>query len=187
MQSGGHALHLRWTDNSRVMVRAILICVVLMASAVFQAQRLQGFDWGTAWRDLASLSAGQIGLALVAVATAFVAVAGQERAVLAHLALSVARLSLAAVPEFGEAGLLAYVLRRAVRGRRELDQFKSAFAPKWEVRYAAAPGWTALVAGGLEVAFAILRPARLGVGPVRWVVHRGGGPAKEVRPAERAA
>jgi phosphatidylglycerol lysyltransferase len=73
------------------MVRAVAICALLTASAVFVMHRLQGFVWATAWRDLAALSAGQIGLALLAVVMAFVAVAGQERAVLAHLALPVAR------------------------------------------------------------------------------------------------
>lgn len=103
-------------------------------------------------------------------------------------AKGVARLSLAAVPEFGQKGVLARVLRRLAGGRAGLDQFKSAFAPKWEVRYAAAPGWLALTAGGLEVAFAILRPGKLdGGGRARWVVHKGGRPAKEARPAKRAA
>jgi phosphatidylglycerol lysyltransferase len=103
-------------------------------------------------------------------------------------AKGVARLSLAAVPEFGQRGPLAQLLRRAARGRMGLDQFKSAFAPKWEVRYVAAPGWLALVVGGLEVAFAILRPGRLGGGgAARWVVHQGGRRAGELRPAKRAA
>jgi phosphatidylglycerol lysyltransferase len=103
-------------------------------------------------------------------------------------AQGVARLSLAAVPEFGQKGVLAPLLRRLARGRSGLDQFKSAFAPKWETRYAAAPGWMALALGGVEVAFAILRPGKLGgAGRARWVVHQGGKAAKVARPAKRAA
>ena len=89
-KSGGYALHSGLTQNYRVMLRAALICLVPTASAAFVAHRLQGFDWAAAFRDLAELSAGQIAAALLAVAAAFVAVAGQERAVLAHLALPVA-------------------------------------------------------------------------------------------------
>ncbi len=75
----------------RLMLRAGLIGLVLVASGLFIAHRLQGFAWAQAGQDLRALSAGQIGLALLAVATAFVAVAGQERAALACLALPVAR------------------------------------------------------------------------------------------------
>jgi phosphatidylglycerol lysyltransferase len=103
-------------------------------------------------------------------------------------AQGVARLSLAAVPEFGQRGVVAHVLRCVAGGRAGLDQFKSAFAPKWEMRYAAAPGWMALALGGVEVALAILRPGKLGgAGRARWVVHQGGKAAKVARPAKRAA
>ena len=69
-ESGGWALQVRWTENSRVMLRAVMICGVLTASAVFVAQRLQGFGWDAAWSGLLGLPAGQVGLTLMAVAVA---------------------------------------------------------------------------------------------------------------------
>ena len=83
------------------------------------------------------------------------------------------------MPDFGQTGALARILRRLTRGMAGLSQFKSAFAPTWEVRYAAAPGRLALLAGGLEVAAAILWPGKLGAGRARLVVLQGGGAAKD--------
>ena len=102
----------------------------------------------------------------------------------------IGRLSLAAVPEpaFGLTGPLAALVRRATHGSIGLAQFKSAFAPKWEPRYAAAPSRMALLLAGLEVTRAIMRPGRLHPRRARLVVHQGGGGAKGGDlPAERAA
>lgn len=102
----------------------------------------------------------------------------------------IGRLSLAAVPEpaFGLTGPLAALVRRATQGSIGLAQFKSAFAPKWEPRYAAAPSRMALLLAGLEVTRAIMRPGRLHPRRARLVVHQGGGGAKaDDLPAERAA
>ena len=102
----------------------------------------------------------------------------------------IGRLSLAAVPEpaFGLTGPLAALVRRATQGSIGLAQFKSAFAPKWEPRYAAAPSRMALLLAGLEVTRAILRPGRLHPRRARLVVHQGGRGAKaDDLPAERAA
>ncbi len=69
----------------------------------------------------------------------------------------VARLSLAAVPEavFTGRGMMGRAIRRRFAG---LWQFKSAFAPRWEPRYMAAPTVGALLVGAAETALAIHRP-----------------------------
>jgi phosphatidylglycerol lysyltransferase len=86
----------------------------------------------------------------------------------------VARLSLAAVPEAAFAdgtGPAAWLLRRGRPGRgrpgrnlaaaQGLWQFKAAFAPRWERRYVAAPGWAALALAALDLHRAIRRPLPL--------------------------
>ncbi|MCX7889868.1 MAG: phosphatidylglycerol lysyltransferase domain-containing protein [Rhodobacteraceae bacterium] len=76
-----------------------------------------------------------------------------------------ARLSLAAVPCAPEAlrhplpRLLAR-LALAVTGPG-LGRLKAGFAPRWETRYAAAPGRAALLGGGAAILAAILRPPPL--------------------------
>ena len=60
---------------------------MLVASGWFVLDRLPGFDGAAVVAGLRGLAPGQVLLALVAVATAFAAVAGQERAVVAHLGL----------------------------------------------------------------------------------------------------
>ena len=83
-------------------------------------------------------------------------------ALAAARAAGVARLSLAAVPISavpGEAGLIARLERRLCpRAGDGLWQFKAGFAPDWQRRYIAAPGWLSLAVGGAEIARAVLRP-----------------------------
>ncbi|MBP1805592.1 DUF2156 domain-containing protein [Rubellimicrobium aerolatum] len=81
-------------------------------------------------------------------------------AIAAAAAEEVPRLSLAAVPEegFGLRGPLAPWARRLSASGEGLRQFKSAFRPRWERRYIAAPGSLALVLGAAEIALAIHRP-----------------------------
>jgi phosphatidylglycerol lysyltransferase len=69
------------------VLRLLLLAAVLAGSGWYLAERLQGFDVGAVLAALTALTPGRIGLALGAVALAFVAVAGQERAIAAHLAL----------------------------------------------------------------------------------------------------
>jgi len=78
----------------------------------------------------------------------------------------VPRLSLAAVPEssFGLSGLPARWARRLTRASCGLDQFKQAFAPRWERRYIAAPGRVRLALGAVELALAIRPRPRPGAG-----------------------
>lgn len=75
------------------------------------------------------------------------------------------RLTLAAVPcEPAGAGPLARWLRHrfdAAAGGAGLRQFKSAFGPRWEPLYAAAPSLPALVLAGNDIARAITRPGAL--------------------------
>jgi phosphatidylglycerol lysyltransferase len=99
----------------------------------------------------------------------------------------VVRLSLAAVPEpgFGLPGPLGHLIARVMDRRLGLGQFKAAFAPKWQVRYAPAPGPLALAVGGVEVALAVLWPGKLDRRP-RLVLLRGGKAAKAA-PVDRAA
>jgi len=103
----------------------------------------------------------------------------------------VSRLSLAAVPEpgFGLRGPLGRGLARIMDRRTGLGQFKAAFAPDWQDRYAAAPSRLALVLGGVEVALAILRPGTLDRTRPRLVLLRGGGvaAARKAATADRAA
>ena len=88
----------------------------------------------------------------------------------------VTRLSLAAVPEpgFGLPGPLGRGLARLMARRTGLGQFKAAFAPQWQDCYAAAPSRLGLVLGGVEVALAVLRPAKLDRTRPRLVLLRGG-------------
>ncbi len=69
----------------------------------------------------------------------------------------VERLSLAAVPEkgFGLPGVAGRWACRLTRSSQGLHQFKSAFCPRWERRYLAAPHVLALVLGAGEAAQAI--------------------------------
>ncbi len=91
----------------------------------------------------------------------------------------VARLSLAAVPEAAFAdgtGPAAWATRwqglgrhrraqhrrgRALASAQGLWQFKAAFAPRWERRYLAAPGWPSLALAALDLHRAIHRPLPL--------------------------
>ncbi|WP_264493902.1 phosphatidylglycerol lysyltransferase domain-containing protein [Rhodobacter sp. KR11] len=91
-----------------------------------------------------------------------------------------ARLSLAAVPceGFGVKGALGRRLRPLSAKARGLFQFKAAFAPRWEPRYAAAPGWLGLSVGLLLLAAAIRlkrvekRPRPVAAGALRlWVAE----------------
>ena len=68
-------------------MRLALLGLVLAGSGWYLLQRLHGFDGPAVLAGLGDLSPGQGVVALLAVATAFVAVAGQERAVVAHLGL----------------------------------------------------------------------------------------------------
>lgn len=89
-------------------------------------------------------------------------------------AAGVSRLTLAAVPEpaFRTPGVL-----RLLPGHRRIAglwQFKSAFGPRWERRYAAAPGRLALVVTLAEIALAVRFPAPVqvaGVLPDRTAMH----------------
>ncbi|WP_292021267.1 phosphatidylglycerol lysyltransferase domain-containing protein [Maritimibacter sp. UBA3975] len=84
-------------------------------------------------------------------------------AIAAAHAAHIPRVSLAAVPTQnvpGEPRLftgLRALLDRA-SGARGLRQFKSAFAPRWETLYLAAPTRTALLLGALDITREILRP-----------------------------
>ena len=62
--------------------------MVLAGSGWCIAPRLEGFDGAAVLAVLTGLTVGQVVIALAAVATAFAAVAGQERAVVAYLGLS---------------------------------------------------------------------------------------------------
>ncbi len=86
----------------------------------------------------------------------------------------VARLSLAAVPEAAFAdgtGPAAWATRwqgraqqfrgRALASAQGLWQFKAAFAPRWERRYLAAPGWPSLALAALDLHRAIRHPLPL--------------------------
>ncbi|NBZ87367.1 phosphatidylglycerol lysyltransferase domain-containing protein [Stagnihabitans tardus] len=80
-----------------------------------------------------------------------------QTAIEAARAAGVTRFSLAAVPceGFGLRGPLGRRLRPFSARARGLYQFKSTFAPTWEPRYAAAPGWLALLSGLLLLAAGI--------------------------------
>lgn len=80
-----------------------------------------------------------------------------QTALMQAKAEGVARFSLAAVPteSFGLEGMLGRRLRPFSQRARGLYQFKSTFAPTWEPRYAAAPGWLGLLGGLLLLARAI--------------------------------
>lgn len=80
-----------------------------------------------------------------------------QTAIEAAKAAGVSRFSLAAVPceGFGLRGPLGRRLRPFSAKARGLYQFKSTFAPVWEPRYAAAPGWLALLSGLLLLAAGI--------------------------------
>ena len=73
------------------MLRLALLGGVLAGSLGYILQRLQGGDGAAALAGVRDLSLWQVAGALAAVATAFVAVAGQERAVVAWLGLSLPR------------------------------------------------------------------------------------------------
>lgn len=77
----------------------------------------------------------------------------------------IARLSLAALPpnRASARGPLARLVRRieAASGLNGLGQFKSSFAPEWEMLYLAAPSRTALAIAALDIARAIARPGSL--------------------------
>ena len=62
--------------------------MVLAGSLWYVWHRMQGLDGGAVLAGLGQLSQAQVVIALLAVATAFVAVAGQERAIVAHLGLN---------------------------------------------------------------------------------------------------
>ena len=80
---------LRPTPRSvpRLLIRLGLAGLVLAGSGWYLIHRLHGFDGPAVLVGLGNLSLVQVGIALVAVATAFAAVAGQERAVVAHRGL----------------------------------------------------------------------------------------------------
>ena len=70
------------------MLRLACAGVVLAGSGWYILHRLQGFDGSAVLTGLRVLTPWQLAVALGAVATAFAAVAGQERAIVAHLGLS---------------------------------------------------------------------------------------------------
>ena len=63
------------------MLRLGLVGLVLAGSLWYVWHRMQGLDGGAVLAGLGQLSQAQVVIALLAVATAFVAVAGQERAI----------------------------------------------------------------------------------------------------------
>ncbi len=71
------------------MARLILLACVLAGSVWYLGPRLPGFD--AVAGGLGQLRAGQVIVALLAVAVAFAAVAGQERAIVDHLGLRLPR------------------------------------------------------------------------------------------------
>lgn len=76
----------------------------------------------------------------------------------------VPRLSLAAVPEAAFAdsrGIAARLGRRSRDSGAGLCRFKSAFAPRWERLYLAAPGWLTLGLAAWDIRRAVLRPGAL--------------------------
>lgn len=80
-----------------------------------------------------------------------------QTAIEAARAEGIGRLSLAAVPTegFGVTGVFGRPLRQITQKARGLQQFKAAFAPQWEPRYAAAPSRIGLLTGLLLVAAGI--------------------------------
>lgn len=87
------------------------------------------------------------------------------RAIAGAAAAGVARFSLAAVPTGDIAGepplfaRLRALLDRA-SGAEGLRQFKSAFAPRWETLYLAAPSRTSLILGAIDIVREILSDPR---------------------------
>lgn len=73
--------------------------------------------------------------------------------------MRVARLSLAAVPAATRSRALHLLTSRM--GGSGLSRFKACFAPRYEPLYLAAPRWSGLLIGGLDVARAILHPDRV--------------------------
>lgn len=80
----------------------------------------------------------------------------------------VGRVSLAAVPDIalGRAGPLLRPLILRLGAGPGLEQFKSAFAPRWEPRFLCAPGPVRLGLAGLALARAIHHPAPVLSDPV---------------------
>jgi phosphatidylglycerol lysyltransferase len=80
-------------------------------------------------------------------------------------AAGVRHLSLAAVPVGADAANTGAIARLgrlvASDGVRGLDQFKSAFAPRWQRLYIAAPSALALLVAGIEIWRRVVRPVRL--------------------------
>ncbi|MEZ5913751.1 MAG: phosphatidylglycerol lysyltransferase domain-containing protein [Paracoccaceae bacterium] len=79
----------------------------------------------------------------------------------------VRRLSLAAAPLCDPGAGLTLAERLPARLLRRdpaegLRRFKAGFAPRWQPRYVAAPGWFALALAGLDIARRIHRPERPG-------------------------
>ncbi len=73
-----------------MVLRLGLLAAVMAGCGWYLAHRLQGFEAGAVLAALGALSPARVVLALACVALAFAAVAGQERAIAAHLALRIA-------------------------------------------------------------------------------------------------
>lgn len=72
----------------RLLMRLALLGAVLAASLLYILHRLQGFDGTAVMAGLSDLTLWRVAAALLAVVAAFVAVAGQERAIVAWFGLS---------------------------------------------------------------------------------------------------
>lgn len=86
-KTGGPALRQTRPDLLRLPLRLALVGAVLAGSFWVVQHRLAEFNEAAVLAALGQLGLWQVVVALVAVATAFAAVAGQERAVVAHLGL----------------------------------------------------------------------------------------------------